>query len=781
MPEQRFLLRLLFTVAILVGVPAFALANERQHALLRAIRHHDDALVEGLLRQGTPADLSAQGTTGLVEATRWGNAAAVRHLLEAGADPDLADARGATPLISGAGSLEMVRLLLNAGADPNLASQLGNTPLITASAYPSATPILELLVQHGAKIDVANVRGITPLRNAIMAGDASAVRFLIEHGHPPRSRANSTSNLALAAEYGNIEIVRLLLEHGADPNASGGRHSLHSALLSQRIEIAQLLIEHGANFDRRLQPGNVPSILLSAYNEIGDLSVAKMMVAADVDLNVHNGFDETVITWAGKRGHTKLVDLILRAGAEGHDSTQVESPDVPSRQMTLGGESDQAMLIDAIARSIPLLQRSSDVFMEKRESCVSCHHQNIPAMAIGMAADRGFTVDQGSVDRMIQGQQRSWRPRIQRAYEMDRPVPVAPRFIGYGLLGFAAIGYAPDELTDAMAWYLANIQQPDGRWVPGMMRPPLGGGEILATAVALRSLQLYVPTGQRQRFQEHISQAREWLWQSRPQTHQERVFKLMGLAWAGVASSELAELVDPLLDEQRTDGGWAQLPGLSSDAWATGQTLVALRTAAALPAEHPAVRSGMEFLLSTQFDDGSWYVQHRSWPFQSHFESEFPHGRDQWLSAPATAWAVMALTLAVDPGAPAAAAQLAGATPTDPVEVETEVRREVNFHQEIQPLLRTSCLGCHRGEDAAGGLRLTSRAELLTGGDSGEPAIVPGESEAGLLIPYVTGRIEDFEMPPLAKRNKYPGLSGKQVERLKAWLEQGAPWPEREQ
>ena len=46
-------------------------------------------------------------------------------------------------------------------------------------------------------------------------------------------------------------------------------------------------------------------------------------------------------------------------------------------------------------------------------------------------------------------------------------------------------------------------------------------------------------------------------------------------------------------------------------------------------------------LLRTQCDDGSWYVQTRSWPFQPYFESKFPYGRDQWISAPATAWAVM--------------------------------------------------------------------------------------------------------------------------------------------
>jgi hypothetical protein len=54
-------------------------------------------------------------------------------------------------------------------------------------------------------------------------------------------------------------------------------------------------------------------------------------------------------------------------------------------------------------------------------------------------------------------------------------------------------------------------------------------------------------------------------------------------------------------------------------------------------------RRGVAFLLSTQHEDGSWYVRSRSIPFQPYFESGFPHGHDQWISISATNWAAMAL------------------------------------------------------------------------------------------------------------------------------------------
>ena len=54
----------------------------------------------------------------------------------------------------------------------------------------------------------------------------------------------------------------------------------------------------------------------------------------------------------------------------------------------------------------------------------------------------------------------------------------------------------------------------------------------------------------------------------------------------------------------------------------------------------------MRFLLGTQLEDGSWYVRSRAIPVQPYFDSEFPHGQDQFISAAATNWAISALALA---------------------------------------------------------------------------------------------------------------------------------------
>jgi len=74
--------------------------------------------------------------------------------------------------------------------------------------------------------------------------------------------------------------------------------------------------------------------------------------------------------------------------------------------------------------------------------------------------------------------------------------------------------------------------------------------------------------------------------------------------------------------------------------------LVALHLAGGIPTDVPAYRNGLQFLIRSQREDGSWLIKSRSKPFQTYFESGFPHVPDQFIAAAGSAWAVAALVLA---------------------------------------------------------------------------------------------------------------------------------------
>ncbi len=140
-----------------------------------------------------------------------------------------------------------------------------------------------------------------------------------------------------------------------------------------------------------------------------------------------------------------------------------------------------------------------------------------------------------------------------------------------------------------------------------------------------------------------MQRAAGWLARADPASSEDRAFQLLGLTWAGWDQGTIRKFARAFLAEQRSDGGWAQIPTLSSDAYATGQALVALKDSGMLVIKDRAYQRAIQFLLSTQFEEGSWFVRSRSQPIMPLFESDFPFGPDQWISAAATNWATMAL------------------------------------------------------------------------------------------------------------------------------------------
>ncbi len=179
------------------------------------------------------------------------------------------------------------------------------------------------------------------------------------------------------------------------------------------------------------------------------------------------------------------------------------------------------------------------------------------------------------------------------------------------------------------------------------LRPPLESSDFQVTAASIRSVRTYGPKSQRAEYDEAVARAVRWLEQAQPATTEDHAFKILGLIWGGGSQAAIQKTARELLALQQSDGGWGQLSSLASDAYATGQALVALRESRALAVNNPAYRRGIQFLLDSQLEDGSWYVRTRALPIQPYFDSDFPHGPDQFISAAATNWAAMALTTVV--------------------------------------------------------------------------------------------------------------------------------------
>jgi hypothetical protein len=230
----------------------------------------------------------------------------------------------------------------------------------------------------------------------------------------------------------------------------------------------------------------------------------------------------------------------------------------------------------------------------------------------------------------------------ERALE-NEGLPGGNDTVSYILLGMAAEKYPSDPITDIWARYVKNNQAPDGRWKCSSQRPPLESSDFEVTAASIRSVRTYGPKSQRAEYDKAVERAVRWLERAQPGSTEDHAFKILGLIWGGGSQEAIRKTAQELLALQRPDGGWGQVTTLAPDAYATGQALVALRESRATAVNTSAYQRGIQYLLNTQLEDGSWYVRTRAPAIQPYFDSDFPHGPDQFISAAASNWASMAL------------------------------------------------------------------------------------------------------------------------------------------
>jgi uncharacterized protein len=251
-------------------------------ALHWAASANDVELAAMLIHAGANlrATTRINGYTPLMMAAKAGHAAAVRTLLERGADPKMCSVTGTSPLMlaAAAGSAEAVEVLLDAGSDVNAReSARGQTAIMFAAAY-DRVPVIRLLARRGA--DVAAASKVVDL-HGFTAEDAE--RRPAQASQESKAQVGGVDRnfvytelvgymggftpLLLAAREGHAEAVEALLEAGADVNqtSAGDRTSpLLVATINGHFDLAKFLLDRGAN--PRLAAENGVTPLYAALN-----------------------------------------------------------------------------------------------------------------------------------------------------------------------------------------------------------------------------------------------------------------------------------------------------------------------------------------------------------------------------------------------------------------------------------------------------------------------------------------------------------------------------------
>ena len=272
---------------------------------------------------------------------------------------------------------DMVSLLLDAGADANVQNRYGLTPLIQ-SAITGNGEIISMLLDAGADANARTLQGDTALMNAAKAGTVQGVQALIEAGANVEARDGYSFQTPLmwAAAFNQAEIVQILAENGADVNAvsaelifsgiqqggvqgdfpNGGLTALHHAARDNGVETVEVLLALGAD-PNILDPQGISPLRVAATNE--NLDIAKILIEGGADLNDGAFVDISEIPYKrfamqhaasnydNQTTVAELVALMIEMGVDVDSTPETGIPVFSTNFVGASGTSGQTALFNA--------------------------------------------------------------------------------------------------------------------------------------------------------------------------------------------------------------------------------------------------------------------------------------------------------------------------------------------------------------------------------------------------------------------------------------------------
>lgn len=228
--------------------------------------------------------------------------------------------------------LKLVKMLIEAGADPNIKDQHGYTPLYFARRYssPASEParrksyleIISFLLNHGADPSIKDQNGVPMLRFLDIQDSPELLRVMVENSVDPDVLYKDAENQLISCvksdrSSNTTPCVQVLLTAGVNPNSKtfADQYPLWIAVENMDLRMVELLLANGADAKIKNEHGQsllwaILSTLPYPQNKTKLEGILDLLFANGVRLNTRDNNGDTILSWAEKSGHGDKIQLL---------------------------------------------------------------------------------------------------------------------------------------------------------------------------------------------------------------------------------------------------------------------------------------------------------------------------------------------------------------------------------------------------------------------------------------------------------------------------------------
>ena len=310
------------TVAIGNTCHVNAKNKNNETALILACEKGNKYAINVLLNAGADSNIAdAYGETCLHCIARNDCCTEVlQAIISHGADVNATSKKNVTALMLACVDMnaDAINELLKAGADPNIADDKGATCIHHAVFDGCSKDVLEIIVNHGGDVNVTNKNNRTTLILACKKGNNDAINVLFNAGADPNIiDANGATCIHYAVVEGcSKDVLEIIVNHGADVNATDKNHvtALMLACVKGNKDVINVLLNAGA--DPNIADGKGATCIYHAVGEGCSKDVLETIVNHGADVNAKNKFNRTALLIACVKGNKDAINILLNAGAD---------------------------------------------------------------------------------------------------------------------------------------------------------------------------------------------------------------------------------------------------------------------------------------------------------------------------------------------------------------------------------------------------------------------------------------------------------------------------------